>query len=433
MKPQLESNINKKPLYWLAALLLMAYTIIVTVVYQQVKNTVIENKLDELNQHILYQKSLRQYINTQLKPVIYNLQKQQIISYDYFDPHLLSATFIARNIYQNFDESLDAKNMHSWKYRLAAKNPLNPINQATPAEIELLNKFNNNHNLKSIYQIETINGEETLYYAAPFNPNNASCLRCHGIPKVAPKGLIERYGSETGFYEKIGDIRAFFSYRLKLSESMAYAHKPFIAISIIIFAFIMIFYAITAWAYLVEQKRKLLVARQQEELEFVAHHDFLTKLKNRHCLSRDFSAQLTEINKATHHYSNLWVIMLDIDFFKAINDDFGHDIGDIALKKFGEILQEEVKNLEHAEAYRLGGEEFLIIIRNTDAKIINALYTDICESFANIEIQGLDRTIQLSAGATEVQLEEHQFDILKRVDKALYQAKEQGRNRLIII
>ncbi|MEA1987644.1 MAG: diguanylate cyclase [Pseudomonadota bacterium] len=287
--------------------------------------------------------------------------------------------------------------------------------------------------MKHIHQIETINGEEILYYSAPFNPNDASCLRCHGNPKAAAKGLLERYGSENGFYEKIGDIRASFSYRLNLSESMAYANKTFIAISVIIFAFVIVFFAIATWAYLIEQKRKLLIARQQEELDFVAHHDFLTKLKNRHGLSRDFSAQLSAINKKTHHYSNLWVVILDIDFFKAINDDFGHDIGDIALQKLGKILQEEVNNLEHADTYRLGGEEFLIIIRNTDAKIIKALYTDICDSLANIEIQGLDRLIQLSAGATEVQLEEHQFDILKRVDNALYQAKEQGRNRLITL
>ena len=433
MNDQLESKINKKPLYWLAALLLVAYTIIVTVVYQQVRNTIIENTLDDLNQHILFQKSLRKYINTELKPVIYNLQKQQIISYDFFDPHVLSGTFISRKIYENFDESLDAKDMNSWKYRLAAKTPRNPINQATPAEIDLLNKFNNNPDLKNIHKIETINGEETLYYAAPFNPNDASCLRCHGDPKSAPKGLIERYGSQNGFHEKIGDIRAFISYRLNLSKSMAYANKTFAAISIIILAFAIIFYIIATWAYLVAQKRKLLVAQQQEELEFVAHHDFLTKLKNRHCLNRDFSEQISAINKEALHYSNLWVIMLDLDFFKSINDDFGHDIGDLTLQKLGEILQQEVKNLEHAEAYRLGGEEFLIVIRNTDAKIINALYTDICDSIANIKIQGLDRTVQLSAGATEVQLEEHQYDILKRVDNALYQAKEQGRNRLVIL
>ena len=433
MKSELENKINKKPLHLLAALLLIAYTIIATVVYQQVKNTVIENKLDELNQHILYQKSLRKYINTELKPVIYNLQKQQIIPYDYFDPHVLSGTFISRNVYKHFDEYLDSKNINSWKYRLAAKTPRNPINQATPAEIELLEKFNNNPNLKHIHQIEMINGEETLYYAAPFNPNSASCLRCHGDPKSAPKGLLERYGSQNGFHEKIGDIRAFISYRLNLSESMAYANKTFAVISIIILAFVITFYAIATWAYLIAQKRKFLVARQQEELEFVAHHDFLTKLKNRHCLSRDFTKQLSTINQETLHYSNIWVIMLDIDFFKSINDDFGHDIGDLTLQKLGETLQQEVKNLEHAEAYRLGGEEFLIIIRNTDAKIINALYTDICDSIANIEIEGLDRVVQLSAGATEVQLEEHQFDILKRVDNALYQAKEQGRNRLVII
>ncbi|WP_127471618.1 diguanylate cyclase domain-containing protein [Thiomicrorhabdus aquaedulcis] len=433
MKPQLDNIINRKPLYWLAALLLVGYTITVTVVHQQLKNTVIESKLDELNQHILYQKSLRKYINTELKPVIYKLQEQQILSYDYFDPHVLSGTFIARSIYKIFDENLDSKKINSWKYRLAANTPRNPINQATPAEIELLDKFNNNPDLIHIHQIDIVNGEEILYYAAPFNPNDASCLTCHGDPKDAPKGLVEKYGSVNGFYEKIGNIRAFISYRLNLSESMAYAHKTFMAISIIILFLVLIFFAIASWAYLIEQKRKLLVARQQEELEFVAHHDFLTKLKNRHGLNRDFKEQLTALNNEALHYSNLWVVMLDIDFFKAINDDFGHDIGDITLQKFGAILQEEVNTLEHAQAYRLGGEEFLMIIRNTDAKIINAIYTDICESLANIEIQGLDRTIQLSAGATEVQRDEHQFDILKRVDNALYQAKQQGRNRLVII
>ncbi|BCN94269.1 hypothetical protein THMIRHAM_20540 [Thiomicrorhabdus immobilis] len=428
-----EFRINKKPLYWLATALLFSYLIITASIYQQVKNTIIENKLNELNQHILYQTSLRQYINSQLKPIIYNLQKEHILSYDFFDPHLLSSTFISRKVYQIFDKKLDAKDLNSWKYRLAAKNPRNPVNQATPEEIELLEKFNSDRNLKQIHRVEMINSQETLYYAAPFNANEANCLMCHGDPKTAPKGLIEKYGSEHGFNEKLGDIRAFVSYRLNITESMLNANKTFLIISLIIFAFMAAFFALASWSYLIEQRRKGLIIQQQQELEYVAHHDFLTNLTNRHGLNRDLPVQLAKLNNEPVHLSNLWVIMLDIDFFKSINDDFGHDIGDLTLQKLGEILKTEKNNLEHAEAYRLGGEEFLIVIRNTDTKIIKALYKDICTSLAAIKIAGLNRIIKISAGATEAQPNEHQYELLKRVDQALYQAKEQGRARLIII
>jgi len=433
MQPTRPTSINKTPLYWLAAGVLFSYLIISVLVYQQIKNTVIENKLDELNQHILFQKSLRKYINTELKPVIYQFQKSGVLSIDYFDPHILSGTYISRNIYQIFDEKLKSKTLHSWKYRVASKNPRNPINQASSKELALLERFNLNRDLDHVHQIEVIDGQETLYFAAPFKPNNPTCIRCHGDYNTAPKDLLKRYGNQNAFNEKMDDIRAFTSYRLNLTDSMANANKTFVIISLIILGFLTVFFILASWVYIAGQKRKQLIFQQQQELEYVAHHDFLTQLSNRHGLNRELPLQIKKLNQAADHFSNFWVLMLDIDWFKSINDDFGHDIGDLTLKKLGEIMICESKKLEHATAYRLGGEEFLITLRNTDAKIIQTLYQSICEALQAAEIEGLNRVIKLSGGATETKIDDNQYSLLKRADNALYQAKEQGRDRLIII
>lgn len=426
-----KNTLNKKPLYVFAVFLLSSYFIISIIIYNQIKTTVIANKLDDLNQHIIYQQATRQYINNKLKPIIYEFQKQKKNSADYFDPHVLSSTFISRNIYQIFDEKLDSNGMLSWQYHLAASNARNPINQATPEELKLLKTFNQDKTLQNFHQIKTIDGQELLYFAAPYKPNNATCLRCHGNPESAPKGLLKRYGSVNGFNEKKGDIRAFTAYQLNLSEAMEKSNKTFIIISIIIFVFLLIFYAMASWIYLIEQRKKQLVAKQQAELEYVALHDFLTKLKNRHALNQDLPTLLEKLKNAPVQLSNLWIIMLDIDFFKAINDDFGHDIGDLTLQKFGEILLQELKNFEYAHAYRLGGEEFLVVIRNADAKIIQALYEDIAQSLLKIDIPTLNREIKVSGGATKALTQDHKYDILKRADNALYRAKQQGRARLI--
>ncbi|WP_029408367.1 diguanylate cyclase [Thiomicrorhabdus sp. Milos-T2] len=425
-------TINKTPLYGLAILLLSCYFIISVTLYHQMKKTTIDSELNDLQNHILFQKSMQFYINNKIKPVIYEFQKQKKISRDYFNPQILSGTYITRNIFQLFNKKLESNEQFSWQYRLAASNARNPLNQATPEELKLLKKFNQDRTLQYVNQIKTIDGQEFLYFAAPFKPNNASCLRCHGDPKSAPKELLDRYGNVNGFHEKIGDIRAFTTYQLKLSEIMKTHNKSFIIISFILFLFLLLLYALVSWVYLTEQRKKQLIAKQKAELEYIANHDFLTKLKNRHALNQDFSIILKQLKNAPAHLSNLWIMMLDIDFFKKINDDFGHDTGDLVLQKLGEILLQEIQNFEYADAYRLGGEEFLVIIRNTDAQIVQKLYEDIANSLLLADIPALKREIKISGGATKALLtQDHQYDILKRADNALYLAKQQGRERLV--
>lgn len=342
---------TKKPLYWLAGLLLLCYLTIVFLAHAQIREITINDKLDELHNHILFQKSLRKYINTQLKPIIYDFQKQNLISKEYFDPHILSGTFITRELYKTFDKSLASKstNTNSWEYRLAAKSPRNPVNQATKKELLLIEKFNLDRQLDHFYQIETIDGDETIYYVAPFKPNNETCIRCHGDYRTAPKEMVEMYGKINGFNEELNDIRAITSYRLNLTESMENAHKTFLIISLIILVFFVLLFLLAARVYLVEQKRKQLIAKQQLELEYVASHDYLTGLANRHKLNKALPSQINDLQLSHHSMGNLWVMMLDIDWFKSINDEFGHDVGDLTLKKLGEILIHQTQALDHAQ------------------------------------------------------------------------------------
>lgn len=431
LKSDSEQKFNLVPLYYLAIILLVSYAFISSTLYYQIKNTIIENKLEELNEHMLYQKALRHYINQQLKPIIYSFQEKNILNKEYFDPHIMSGTFITRDIYKIFNNNLETKEMTNWVYRLAASNPRNPINQATPSEIELIEQFNANPELKSLHKIENIDGDETLYYAAPFSPNTEDCLKCHGMPNDASKGILEMYGNVNGFHESLGQVRALTSYRLNLSDSMLSAQRLFYISTLILLSFFILLFILLAWVYISQQKRKILIAQQQETLEYVAHHDFLTKLKNRHALNQALPVQMAQLNAEDTSFTNLWALMLDIDFFKKVNDDFGHDVGDIVLEKLGEILLLETHKIEHAQAYRLGGEEFLIILRNSSQNVVKALYTDICNRLAQSQIKSLNRVLTLSAGSAEANPKEHQYDLLKRTDKALYQAKEQGRSKIV--
>ena len=423
--------INKRPLYLFGLLLIVGYLLVVLFMHDRVRETVIQNKLEDLNQHLLYQTSLRDYIQTELKPVFYDLQKDQVLSYDFFDPRVLSGTYIARHIFDTFDRKLNESLAYGWHYRLAAKNPRNPINQATEQELVLLERFNQDRNLKKFDKIEVLDGEETLYVALPLDETDASCLRCHGHPMTAPKDLVTQYGDVNGFYEEIGDIRAFISYRLNLKNSMENAQFAFRLISVIIFVFIMVVFLLVSWVYVIEQKRKHLLAKQQQELDFIAHHDFLTKLSNRHSLNDHFPEYLSSFHRHSAQKCSLWVMMLDIDYFKFVNDKYGHDIGDLTLISLAETLEEKIKPYEQAKAYRLGGEEFLLILPNVESDMVKLIYSDIQQALLNVVIAGLEHQVNISAGATQVCEGEGQYDILKRVDQALYKAKEQGRAQIV--
>ncbi|QCU90944.1 diguanylate cyclase domain-containing protein [Thiomicrorhabdus sediminis] len=429
MPPKIES-INKKPLYLLALILLTTYLLVSFVLYDKIRQSTIENKLNDLSHHLLYQKALRSYISNNVKPVIYDYMHQGLLSSDYFEKRVLSSAYISEQVFRIYQNLLIENQLPEWQYRIAASNAMNPKNQASQTELELIERFNQEPNLKQIQNIDSINGKEALHVILPLAKTQSSCLYCHGDPKQAPQDLIEQYGSERGFFEPVGKIRGFISYKIDLDNALKTSKQAFLTVNTIILLTSILIFVLVSLIYNSEQKRKLLNNKLQRETHYIAHHDFLTGLKNRHSLNLTLPQKLIEYQESDNKKA-IWAIMIDIDHFKKINDSYGHDIGDRALQELGKILKRVAKFYINADVYRLGGEEFLIVLEGTEDSI-KQLYHRIQELLDKITIDQCEQDIKVSAGATAYRRQEQQYDFLKRADNALYSAKQQGRNCMVI-
>ena len=176
-------------------------------------------------------------------------------------------------------------------------------------------------------------------------------------------------------------------------------------------------------AELESEKRDLLL--RTHELDRKAHEDDLTGLKNR----RYANGALAERLAACPPGQRIFVGIIDADHFKAINDRFGHSIGDDVLRLMAGLLSADMAVTDFAA--RLGGEEFLLLLTG-DASTSIALCEDIrrrVESFAWSNL-GAELAVSVSIGLTAARAGEAVNDVLARADAALYRAKSGGRNRL---
>jgi len=161
-------------------------------------------------------------------------------------------------------------------------------------------------------------------------------------------------------------------------------------------------------------------------LQDKASRDSLTKLFNR----GKFDDVLTqEISLANTAQTPLSVIFLDIDHFKAVNDTYGHNIGDSVLVELAKVLTETTRNGDFIA--RWGGEEFIITLQSTTILRASVIAEKIRENVEQYNfLIGGNQTISL--GVSEYIFNESKESLLKRVDNALYEAKDKGRNRVVI-
>jgi diguanylate cyclase (GGDEF)-like protein len=164
------------------------------------------------------------------------------------------------------------------------------------------------------------------------------------------------------------------------------------------------------------------------ELELQAATDSLTGIANRrHFLS---TAQ-KEIERCKRHGGSLSLLMLDIDHFKNVNDSFGHAIGDRALQAIAQTCGKELRSTDICG--RLGGEEFALLLVETDLKKACGVAARILAQVEAIELFTENgRTVRLttSIGVAEYRPQtETLSDLMVRADQALYKAKNTGRNR----
>jgi diguanylate cyclase (GGDEF)-like protein len=163
----------------------------------------------------------------------------------------------------------------------------------------------------------------------------------------------------------------------------------------------------------------------------MANTDPLTGLPNRRAIEEWAGRQL---RGAARHGFPVWVVHTDLDCFKDINDGYGHDAGDLVLRKFAEIL----KNFTRASdiSGRMGGDEFLLVLTHVDEKNIQLTVGRLCNQLASEKFSFGSAIVSVTAsfGIAGFQGQEPpEFSLLVRqADKALYRAKRAGRNQIKI-
>ncbi len=167
----------------------------------------------------------------------------------------------------------------------------------------------------------------------------------------------------------------------------------------------------------------------EEQLREQATTDFLTGLNNR----RHFSEKTKkELARARRMEKALSFMILDLDHFKELNDTYGHDAGDIALKTFAQICTDTLREFDILG--RLGGEEFAVLLPETDSRSAIEVAERLCKIVANTPISISDNKklhITVSIGVTSCDPADSQMqDLLRRADDALYRAKNNGRNQV---
>lgn len=173
-------------------------------------------------------------------------------------------------------------------------------------------------------------------------------------------------------------------------------------------------------------KTHITLKQQHDQLVAMATHDQLTGLYNRHYLNDILSKKVAHSKR---HNEMLSVIMIDIDHFKNVNDTFGHLTGDLILKAVANVIHDSARKEDLAA--RFGGEEFILLLDNCTASDALIKAEDLRSKLEALHPEGIKVTASFGVAQLDEQIMRYE-DLLKNADAALYVAKEEGRNRVIV-
>jgi diguanylate cyclase (GGDEF)-like protein len=178
-----------------------------------------------------------------------------------------------------------------------------------------------------------------------------------------------------------------------------------------------------------EYEMRLAAEREAHDMTQLAITDPLTRIMNRRGITM---ALLESMAQAERYGTPLSIAMVDIDHFKRINDERGHDAGDTVLASLAGVLNEAVRMPDKVGRY--GGEEFLIVLPHTTLAAARQIAGRMCKTVSERKFRHKEQQIEvtISLGLTQFRKGEDLTQLLARVDKALYEAKRGGRNRVVV-
>jgi diguanylate cyclase (GGDEF)-like protein len=162
-----------------------------------------------------------------------------------------------------------------------------------------------------------------------------------------------------------------------------------------------------------------LIARSADE----SQKDALSGAFNRRGIEVKLAAELKHIQRFKHKLS---IALIDVDYFKSINDIQGHAAGDAALRDVAGTISTHLRGRDYLGRY--GGDEFLLILPQTSCSIALVVTERLCQAVSSLSLFGRNVPLTLSIGLTEAAAEDDAVSLIARADKALYQAKSAGRN-----
>ena len=163
-------------------------------------------------------------------------------------------------------------------------------------------------------------------------------------------------------------------------------------------------------------------------LEKLARFDALTNVHNRRAVNEYLDYLFGQFQRNAQSYS---VLLMDVDFFKQVNDQFGHEVGDQVLQKVAATITEHVRETDFVA--RFGGEEFMVVAPQTDLEGAGVLADKVRVAIAQAELLE-QRPVTVSIGVSEVLTDDQDIQAaIRRADAGLYQAKTYGRNQVVMV
>ena len=168
------------------------------------------------------------------------------------------------------------------------------------------------------------------------------------------------------------------------------------------------------------------LSKYNKKLLYLSQTDILTKLYNRTKIDQELNIQMERAKRTKGHFA---VLLLDIDFFKKVNDTFGHPVGDAVLIQLANIAKESIRSYDIIG--RWGGEEFLVLCPESSVEDVQQVAKRIRKNIKNAHFP-TNETLTISIGVGIMTLEDTPHTLISRADKALYRAKDEGRDRVIL-
>jgi diguanylate cyclase (GGDEF)-like protein len=373
-----------------------------------------ENALDEVryNSQVLMDTALaiRSYTTEEIKPHLDPLNAETFL------PQTVPAFAATETLHRLRDRYA------GYDYKEAVLSATNPRDRANEWEAQLIEQFRSGRAQKELSGVHGDGIDSAMFVARPIQIKNPQCLACHSTPGAAPASMLKVYGEQNGFGWKQDEIVGMQLVQVPMLypvEKARQTFRNFMLSLLAIFAVMFIAMNLALSGLVIEPLNRL-----NHRLEDMATRDFLTDLVNRRRFLERLEADMAEARIKGHGLS---VIILDLDFFKQINDAFGHDSGDMVLKHAALRVRELMRGSDCAA--RFGGEEFIMALRETRIDAAAAMAEAVRAKIADVPFESVGH-VSASFGVAEWDHKEDARSVIARADKALYAAKEAGRNRV---